>query len=63
MRNRIDLTWMNCAFVLLVSMALFILEVLLFQWFLGLFGCDFGFWTVVGIIFVLDIVATKFKRE
>ena len=41
------------AIVLLVVVSL---ETLAVQWLLGLFGWHFGFWTVMGMIFVVDFL-------
>lgn len=51
------------AVVFAVAMIFFIvwLEVVLVQWLLGLFGYHFGWWTTLGIIFVIDLVFGKIR--
>ena len=56
-------TWAIAAGIVLVCLALFLVEVIALKWFFGLFGLHFGFWTTAGIIFVIDIVASKFRNR
>lgn len=63
MKTGIEFLWLSCSLICLLMLAVFILEVLLFRWFLGLFGWHFGFWEVAGIIIVIDIVAAKFSEK
>lgn len=45
------------AFLVIITVIAFVaVEVLLAQWLLGLFGWNFGFWTVFGILIVIDIL-------
>lgn len=60
-------TWAAVVFAAVVIFFFLLwLEVILVQWLLGLFGFQFGWWTTLGIILVVDLVfcrsAVRFRK-
>lgn len=60
-------TWPAVVFAAVVIFFFLLwLEVILVQWLLGLFGFQFGWWTTLGIILVVDLVfgrsAVRFRK-
>ena len=54
-------TWAAAFFAVAVVIFFLWLEVVLVQWLLGLFGYHFGWWTTLGIIFVIDLVFGRIR--
>ena len=59
-------TWAAVVFAVAMIFFFLWLEVTLVQWLLGLFGFQFGWWTTLGIILVVDLVfgrsAVRFRK-
>ena len=59
-------TWAAVVFAVAMIFFFLWLEVVLVQWLLGLFGFEFGWWTTLGIILVVDLVfgrsAVRFRK-
>ena len=54
-------SWAAAFFAVAVVIFFVWLEVVLVQWLLGLFGYHFGWWTTLGIIFVIDLVFGRIR--
>ena len=61
-----ETTWAAVIFAVAMIFFFLWLEVTLVQWLLGLFGFQFGWWTTLGIILVVDLVfgrsAVRFRK-